>query len=214
MAGVSRGWVERCSLAAEACGQHLQQSLLSPAHVPMATSNGKVAVLGASQSAPDPSTRRSQDDVLAGELLLHQGGLRHQVQHHDQGQKGVVQGSGDKCWSWKASLHCCEKISIYRIKKLAPAVLLWHWLWVTFLDLTLHEFWGSWYLGSLACERFLTPPAVLLTGFYRYNIFLMGSNIFSTLQQIMCSHEEWQLMRRGQVWWIAAGQCLTGGGPF
>ena len=56
-------------------------SLLSPAHVPMATSNGKVAV-GASQSAPDPSTRRSQDDVLAGELLLHQGGLRHQVQHH------------------------------------------------------------------------------------------------------------------------------------
>ena len=101
-------------------------SLLSPAHVPMATSNGKVAVLGASQSAPDPSTRRSQDDVLAGELLLHQGGLRHQVQHHDQGQQGVVQGSGDKCWSWKASLHCCEIISIYRIKKLAPTVLLWH----------------------------------------------------------------------------------------
>ena len=46
-------------------------SLLSPAHVPMATSNGKVAVLGAAQSAPDPCTRRSQDDILAGELLLH-----------------------------------------------------------------------------------------------------------------------------------------------
>ena len=30
----------------------------------------------------------------------------------------------DKCWSWKASLHCCEIISIYRIKKLAPTVLL------------------------------------------------------------------------------------------
>ena len=105
VAGVSRGWGGEMQSGSRSVWSAVAAvSLLSPAHVPMATSNGKVAELGAAQSAPDPSTRRSQDDVLAGELLLHQGGLRHQVQHHDQGQQGVVQGSGDKCWSWKASL--------------------------------------------------------------------------------------------------------------
>ena len=37
-----------------------------------------------------PEESRSQDDVLAGELLLHQGGVRHQVRQDGgvDGQRG------------------------------------------------------------------------------------------------------------------------------
>ena len=49
---------------------------------------------------------RSQDDVLAGELLLHQGGVRHQVLQ-DGGVDGQC-GDGDTEGLRLQGLHICR----------------------------------------------------------------------------------------------------------